>query len=244
MVNLPCTLKMNKKRYIILTIIITISRISFSQKLDTSLWNSGINYDRYANANAELLQKEFEPTAVLMGDSITDVWINNHPEFFEENHLVDRGIGGETTGQMLLRFREDVINLNPKVVAILAGINDIAENTGPIAIEKVFRNIISMAELAITNDIKVVLCKLVPSNRFPWRERIIPTEKVRVLNQMIEDYANNNQIVLVDYFTPMKDENSGLRSDLGNDGVHPNTKGYQIMEPLLLEGIHKALNEN
>lgn len=222
---------------------LAVSSAALSQKLDQSLWNSGINFGRYSEANTELLQKGMEPTAVLMGDSITDGWINNNPEFFEENHLVDRGISGETTGQMLMRFREDVINLSPRVVAILAGINDIAENTGPIEIEKVFGNIASMAELALANNIKVVLCKLVPANRFPWREQIVPTEKVRVLNQMIEDYANDNHLVLVDYFTPMKDDNRGLRSDLGSDGVHPNTKGYQIMEPLLLEGIHKALNE-
>jgi lysophospholipase L1-like esterase len=244
MANLHYTPNMTKKRLFSFLALVVISTSVFGQKLDMSLWNSGINYNRYSDHNSELIQEGIEPTAVLMGDSITDVWINNHPEFFEENNLVDRGIGGETTGQMLLRFREDVINLNPKVVAILAGINDIAENTGPIEIEKVFGNITCMAELALANDIKVVLCKLVPSNRFPWRERIVPTEKVLVLNQMIEDYANDNRIVLVDYFTPMKDDNRGLRSDLGSDGVHPNTKGYQIMEPLLLEGIHKALNEN
>lgn len=234
---------MTKIKLFSLALLLAVSGTAFSQKLDQSLWNSGINFERYAKANTELLQKEIEPTAVLMGDSITDGWINNHPEFFEENNLVDRGIGGETTGQMLMRFREDVINLNPKVVAILAGINDIAENTGPIEIEKVFGTIISMVELAQMNGIKVVMCKLVPANRFPWRERIVPTEKVRVLNQMIEDYAMDHQIVLVDYFTPMSDKDRGLRSDLGSDGVHPNTKGYRIMEPLLLEGIHKALNE-
>lgn len=235
---------MNKIKFISLGFLLAVSTAALSQKLDQSLWNSGINLGRYSKANTELLQKGMEPTAVLMGDSITDGWINNHPEFFEENHLVDRGISGETTGQMLMRFREDVINLNPRAVAILAGINDIAENTGPIEIEKVFGNIASMAELALANNIKVVLCKLVPANRFPWREQIVPTEKVNILNQMIEDYANDNHLVLVDYFTPMKDDNRGLRSDLGSDGVHPNTKGYQIMEPLLLEGIHKALNEN
>ena len=179
-----------------------------------------------------------------MGDSITDGWINQHPEFFENNSIIDRGISGETTSQMLMRFREDVINLHPQVVAILAGINDVAENTGQIAIEKVFENIISMADLARANNIKVVLCKLVPANRFPWRERIVPTDKVKILNNLIESYAADNGIVLVDYYSSMADDNRGLRADLGSDGIHPNSKGYRIMEPLLLEGIHKALKEN
>jgi lysophospholipase L1-like esterase len=231
------------KRYS-LGLLLIVSSTVLSQKLDESLWNSGIHYSRYSEANNLLLQGDVEPTAVLMGDSITDVWINYHPEYFEENNLVDRGIGGETTGQMLMRFREDVINLKPRAVAILAGINDIAENTGPIELKKVFGNIINMVELAQANHIKVVMCKLVPANRFPWRERINPTEKVKMLNQMIEEYAHKNHIVLVDYFSPMSDNDRGLRADLGNDGVHPNSKGYRIMEPLLIEGIQKALKEN
>ncbi len=234
---------MNSIKLFSLGLLLIVSSSALSQKLDQSLWNSGINYSRYSEANTELLKKGIKPTAVLMGDSITDGWINNHPEFFEENNLVDRGISGETTGQMLLRFREDVINLRPKVVVILAGINDIAENSGPIGIEKVYGNIISMVQLAQLNKIKAVICKLVPANRFPWRERINPTEKVKALNKMLEDYALVNHVDLVDYFEPMADENRGLRSDLGSDGVHPNSKGYRIMEPLLLIGIHDAINE-
>lgn len=220
------------------------STTAIAQELDISLWNSGINYSRYSDANKELIKEKVTPITVLMGDSITDGWINQHPEFFENNSIIDRGISGETTSQMLMRFREDVINLHPQVVAILAGINDVAENTGQIAIEKVFENIISMADLARANNIKVVLCKLVPANRFPWRERIVPTDKVKILNNLIESYAADNGIVLVDYYSSMADDNRGLRADLGSDGIHPNSKGYRIMEPLLLEGIHKALKEN
>lgn len=246
MENLQCIDKMIKKssNLIVITALMLISTSVLAQKFDQSLWNQGINYHRYSQANKQLLELEIFPTAILMGDSITDMWIDKSPNFFESNNLIDRGIGGETTGQMLMRFREDVINLNPKVVAILAGINDIAENTGPISLEKVFGNIISMAELARANDIKVILCKLVPANRFPWRERIVPTEKVRILNQMIEDYAQDQQLILVDYFSPMSDAQKGLKADLGSDGVHPNSKGYAIMEPLLLKAIEQALNEN
>lgn len=244
MANLHYTIKMTRVSILSLLSLFVYSTTAIAQELDISLWNSGINYSRYSDANKELIKEKVTPITVLMGDSITDGWINQHPEFFENNSIIDRGISGETTSQMLMRFREDVINLHPQVVAILAGINDVAENTGQIAIEKVFENIISMADLARANNIKVVLCKLVPANRFPWRERIVPTDKVKILNNLIESYAADNGIVLVDYYSSMADDNRGLRADLGSDGIHPNSKGYRIMEPLLLEGIHKALKEN
>jgi len=230
---------------IIVTLFMNASTIAIAQKLNETLWNSGINYQRYHQANQALTPLETSPiTTVLMGDSITDGWIDQRPEFFSENNIIDRGIGGETTGQMLLRFREDVIKLRPKVVAILAGINDIAENNGPIELERVFGNIVSMVDLAKANNIQVILCKLVPANRFPWRPQIIPTQKVKQLNEMIASYAKSHHLVLVDYFSPMADSNSGLKAELGSDGVHPNKKGYALMEPLLLEGIEAALQIN
>lgn len=146
---------------------------------------------------------------------------------------VNRGISGQTTPQMLVRFRQDVINLKPSVVVILAGINDIAGNTGPSTIEGIADNIMSMAELAKANNIKVVLCSVLPAFDFPWRQGLEPAEKVVKLNALLKSYAEKHNFVYVDYFTAMANESNGLKNELGNDGVHPNATGYSIMEPLI-----------
>jgi acetyl esterase/lipase/lysophospholipase L1-like esterase len=178
---------------------------------------------------------------VFMGNSITDGWINADSSFFSGKQYFDRGIGGQTTGQMLVRFREDVINLKPEVVVILAGINDIAENNGPSRLEDVFGNIVSMAELARVNHIKVVLSSVLPAYDFPWRPGMNPVPKVARLNGMIKDYADKNNIVYLDYFTAMADERKGLPANLSKDGVHPNLDGYKIMEPLAEKAIDEAM---
>jgi acetyl esterase/lipase/lysophospholipase L1-like esterase len=180
---------------------------------------------------------------VYMGDSITDFWINNDSTFFKSNSYIDRGISGQTTGQMLVRFREDVISLKPKVVVILAGINDIAENNGPSKPEDTFGNIVSMAELAKANHIKVVISSILPANRFPWRPTITPTEKVISLNQMLKAYAVKNNIVYLDYYLAMVDNEKGLPANLAKDGVHPTLEGYKMMEPLAQKAIAEALRK-
>ena len=175
---------------------------------------------------------------VLMGDSITEFWKANNESFFSSNNFINKGISGQTTPQMLLRFRQDVINLTPSKVVILAGINDIAENTGPITLEAIFENIVSMAELAKTNKIKVVLCAVIPSNAFYWNAKIQPADKVIALNKMINAYATINKIPYVDYYTAMVDTNKGLEKKYGDDGVHPNRNGYKLMESLLLKVLN------
>jgi lysophospholipase L1-like esterase len=127
---------------------------------------------------------------------------------------------------------------------ILAGINDIAGNTGPSTIEMIKDNLVSMAELAMTNNIKVVLCSVLPAKDFPWRPGLEPAEKVIKLNTLLQSYAEEHHLVYVDYFSAMVDGSNGLREDLGSDGVHPNALGYSIMEPLVEEGIAKALKQN
>jgi lysophospholipase L1-like esterase len=176
-----------------------------------------------------------------MGNSITEGWLNIRPEFFANKPYVNRGIGGQTTPQMLLRFRQDVINLMPSAVVILAGINDIAGNTGPSTIEMIVDNIVSMAELAKANNIKVILCSVLPASDFPWRPGLEPVEKVVKLNVLLKTYANKHNLVYVDYFTAMADKSNGLKNELGSDGVHPNIAGYLIMEPLIEKAIAKAL---
>ncbi len=175
---------------------------------------------------------------VLMGDSITEFWKANNESFFSSNNLINKGISGQTTSQMLVRFCQDVIGLMPFKVVILAGINDIAENTGPITLEAIFENIVSMVELAKTNKIKVVLCAVILSNAFYWNPKLQPADKVIALNKMINAYATINKIPYVDYYTAMVDNNKGLNKKYGDDGVHPNRNGYKLMESLLLKVLN------
>ncbi len=203
------------------------------------------NLKRYQEENAALeISSSDQHRIVFMGNSITEGWLRERPEFFENKPYVNRGIDGQTTPQMLLRFRQDVINLKPSVVVILAGINDIAENTGPSTIQMIVDNIVSMAELAKTNNIKVILCSVLPAYDFYWKKGLEPAKKVTQLNAQLKAYATQNNIVYVDYFTPMANESNGLKEELGSDGIHPNVTGYLVMEPLVEEAIAKALNQD
>jgi len=201
------------------------------------------NLQRFQKENTELQSpKPNEHRIVFMGNSITEGWKTIRPDFFANKLYVNRGIGGQTTPQMLLRFRQDVINLSPSVVAILAGINDIAGNTGPSSIEMISNNIISMAEIAKANNIKVVLCSVLPANNFPWRPGLKPAKKVIKLNSILKSYAEKHNLVYVDYFSAMVNKSYGLKEDLGSDGVHPNAAGYAIMEPIIEKGIADVFN--
>ncbi|MDB4923410.1 SGNH/GDSL hydrolase family protein [Mucilaginibacter sp.] len=209
---------------------------------DDQLYKDWANIKRYEDANSKLTAPAAgEKRVVYMGDSITDFWIKSDSLFFASHPYIDRGISGQTTGQMLVRFREDVINLKPKVVVILAGINDIAENNGPSKLEDVFGNIVSMAELAKANHIKVVISSVLPANAFPWRPSINPVAGVKALNDMLKAYADKNGVVYLDYFTAMADDKKGLPTNLAKDGVHPTLEGYKMMEPLVEKAIDKAM---
>jgi lysophospholipase L1-like esterase len=199
---------------------------------------------RYHDANAALLSTEPAPgRVVFMGDSITDGW--HLAEYFPDKPYVNRGISGQTTAQMLIRFRPDVVNLKPKVVVILAGTNDIAGNTGPMTVEQIEDNYASMAEIAKANNIRVVFASIVPINNYT--ERAVPfflnrsPEKILALNKWVKAYCEANGHVYLDYFTPMKDEKGLLRKDLAEDGLHPNKAGYKIMAPLAEAAIQKAM---
>jgi lysophospholipase L1-like esterase len=182
-----------------------------------------------------------EKRVVFMGNSITIGWSMADSAFFAGKPYYNRGISGQTTPQMLVRFREDVINLKPSVVVILAGINDIAENTGPEKLEDVFGNIVSMVQLAQVAHIRAVISSVLPANRISWRPAIIPTEKVIQLNQMLKDYAAKNGVVYLDYYSAMVDSEKGLPKNLSGDGVHPTLEGYKVMEPLVEKAIAEAL---
>ena len=192
----------------------------------------------YQEANKALETSGNTVEAVFFGDSITEGWPQFNPSFFDSNNFVGRGIGGQTTPQLLLRFRQDVLDLRPKKVILLAGINDIAENTGPISLEAIMENIKGMTEMALANEVEMVLCAVLPANSFPWRPSIIPTNKVIALNQMIMTYALEKNLIYVDYYTPMVNEELGLKSTLGYDTVHPNKTGYSLMEEVLFKSIY------
>jgi len=195
---------------------------------------------RYKEADVALAPPAAgEDRVVFMGDSITEGW--HFDAAFKGKPYINRGISGQTTPQMLVRFRQDVIGLKPKVVVILAGINDIAANTGPMTLEQTEDNLASMAELAAANHIRVVMCSVLPAFDFPWHPGMTPAPKVVALNAWIKAYAAERGHAYVDYYTPMKDERGGLPLSLSNDGVHPLPAGYAIMAPLAEEGIGKAL---
>lgn len=222
---------MNFKNIIIATASILIAASAAGQTKDWA------NFGRYRQQNEEVAGQKIN--AVFMGNSITDNWARMHPDFFSDHGFVGRGISGQTTSEMLVRFRRDVLDLKPEAVAILAGINDIAQNNGEISLENTFGNIVSMCELAKAHKIKVILCSVLPCDRLSWRPSIQPAEKVRRLNAMLKEYAEENRILFVDYWTAMANGNGGLDKDISKDGCHPTIEGYRIMEDIFLETAKK-----
>ena len=219
----------------------TIDGKTTEQIIQEYEWWSGImndwpNLARYREANTKLQPPAHgENRVVFMGNSITEGWIYTCPEFFEGKPYINRGISGQTTPQMLIRFRPDVIDLKPKAVVLLCGVNDIAENTGPATLEMIEDNIASMAELAKANGIKVVLCSVLPAYDFPWRPGLEPAEKVVALNKWIKVFAAEKGFIYLDFFSSMADNKNAMKAEYSEDGVHPNKTGYKVMEGLLDE---------
>lgn len=182
-----------------------------------------------------------EKRVVFMGNSITESWSNLMPSFFAGKPYINRGISGQTTPQMLVRFRQDVINLQPSVVVILAGTNDIAGNTGPSTLEMIENNIASMAEIALAHKIQVVLSSVLPVFDYPWKPGLQPAEKIITLNKWIKLFAEKNNCIYIDYHTAMADERNGLKAAYGSDGVHPNEAGFKVMAILAEKAINLAL---
>lgn len=191
-------------------------------------------FGRYESANADVNAK---PVAVFMGDSITDGWASADPGFFTDNNFVGRGISGQTTSHMLVRFRRDVVDLAPKYVLILAGTNDIAKNNGEISLENILGNIISMCEIAKANKIKPIICSVLPADRYGWRPGMKPAKDIAKLNEMLKAYADSEKIRYIDYYSVLTDENGGLPEKHASDGVHPNLSCYKIMEQIVLETL-------
>jgi len=214
--------------------------IVMGQKTEAQDW---ANLNKYKKDNTSLLLVNTgQKRIVFMGDSITEFWSVINPGFFIGKPYINRGISGQTTPQMLIRFRADVIALKPAIVVILAGINDIAGNTGPSTAEMISDNIFSMAELAKTSQIKVILCSVLPAFDFPWATGLQPAEKVSNLNKMIEKYANANGHLYLNYYSAVVDERKGLKAVYSEDGVHPNKAGYEVLNLLAEKAIEKVLS--
>lgn len=196
------------------------------------------NTKQFKMENSQLSEvKENEKRVVLMGNSITIGWVQTHPEFFQNKPYVNRGISGQTTPQMLVRFRQDVIDLDPSVVVILAGTNDIAGNTGPVTLDFIMGNIQSMAEIAQANNIKVILCSVLPAFDYPWRPGLNPNIKIPKLNAMIKEYAQANNMHYLNYFDALNDGNNGIVKEYTYDGVHLTLEGYKVLEPMLEKAL-------
>ena len=189
-------------------------------------------------------QEKNNEKIVFMGNSITEMWVQ-YSDFFKTNKsFINKGISGQTTPQMLERFEKDVIKENANTVIILAGINDIAQNTGSISIEEIANNIIKMSELALNNNINVFICSVLPAKKFMWNKSINPTYKVISLNKLLKEYCKKRDINYIDYYSSMVDWGGGLKAPEYTsiwDLVHPNSKGYKIMEEILLKNIKKEL---
>lgn len=213
--------------------------VVFGQAYSDLLYRDWAGLRAYAQVNKTL--GDVRPDVVFMGNSITEGWFNQHPEFFRKNNFAGRGIGGQTSSEMLVRFRQDVINLRPKVVAILSGTNDIAMNNGYIALENTFQNIVSMCELARFNGIKVLLCSVTPAAYFNWRPQVEPAKIIPELNKMLKAYADaTDGVEYVDYFTSMVDKDGAMRGDYSPEGSHPNGEGYKVMEKIIVPAINKV----
>lgn len=216
------------RRFIIsLMTIISVSTLAGAQD-----W---AGFGRYEAQNDTVSVK---PAAVFMGDSITEGWFNTDPDFFRDNNFLGRGISGQTTSQMLVRFRRDVVDLQPKYAVILAGTNDIAMNNGTISLRNVLGNIISMCEIAKANKIRPVICSVLPAAAYPWRPEIKDSaEQIAALNAMLAAYAAEARIIYVDFHSAMKNASGGLPRSIAPDGVHPDISGYRIMEPIILGNL-------
>ena len=203
--------------------------------------NTWANFEQFKNENDKLSRlKNGEERVVFLGNSITIGWQETHPEFFENKTYVNRGISGQTTPQMLVRFYADVIDIQATTVVILAGTNDIAGNTGPMSIDMILNNIKSMTDIALANNVKVILCSVLPAYDYPWSPNKNPNIKIPKLNSKIKKYAIETGVHYLDYFKALDNGNNGIDKEFSYDGVHLTLEGYKVLEPLVENALKKA----
>ena len=224
------------KKTIILITFITMSIFGYSQD-----W---FGFNRYRADNERIIENGNYPEVVFIGNSITDNWAYFHPDFFSNHNYCGRGIGGQTSAQMLVRFTADVINLQPKAVVIMAGTNDVAHNDYWVEPEGVIENIVAMCNLAIANGIVPIISSIPPCSEFPWRMEIKnPGQTIVEINHALKAYAKANDIIYVDYHSALVDENLGFQKTLSDDGCHPDPDTYFTMENIVMEAIGKAMKK-
>lgn len=233
------------KNLFIISLVLLFSNVLNAQKKEYQdlMEQDWANLKKYATQNRKLMKTQSHPKVVFMGNSITEGWVNAQPDFFSENNYLGRGIGGQTTPQMLIRFMPDVVKLKPKAVVILAGTNDIAGNTGFSSVEMITNNIEAMAQLGKANNIKVILTSILPVYDYPWRPGLQPVKKIAEINSWMKKYAAENQHTYLDLFSVLKDEKEGLPKKYSKDGVHPNLAGYKLMAPLTKKAILEAMQQ-
>ena len=203
--------------------------------------NTWANFEQFKNENDKLSRlKNGEERVVFLGNSITIGWQETHPEFFENKTYVNRGISGQTTPQMLVRFYADVIDIQATTVVILAGTNDIAGNTGPMSIDMILNNIKSMTNIALANNVKVILCSVLPAYDYPWSPNKNPNIKIPKLNSKIKKYAIETGVHYLDYFKALDNGNNGINKEFSYDGVHLTLEGYKVLEPLVENALKKV----
>ena len=220
--------------------ILSTSLLQAQSKINDN-WADWANFKKYAEQNKAVPARiKGEKRVVFLGNSIFEGWIRLRPEFFAGKPYYDRGISGQTTPQMLLRFYEDVLALDPDVLVLKAGINDIAQNTGPYNPLQTLNNIKAIAQLARVNNIKVILCSVLPASDFRWRPGLEPGDKVIALNNAIRDFAKTEGFYYLDLYSAVVDDNKGMKAEYANDGVHPTVEGYKVLEPLVEDAIRKV----
>ena len=225
-----------------LSLILVATENASTQPTEQQLRTDWANLARFRDANAQLAAPmKNEKRVVFMGNSITEGWQQYFATMFPGKPYINRGISGQTTPQILVRFRQDVIALKPRVVVILAGTNDIAGNTGPSTLEMIEDNLASMAELAKENGIRAVMSSVLPVYDYPWKPGLEPAPKIIALNKWMKDYADHHHAIYLDYHSAMADARGGMREGLASDGVHPNEAGYRVMAPLAEQAIERAL---
>ena len=206
--------------------------------------NTWANFEKFKSANQKLSElKNGEERVVFLGNSITIGWEETNPKFFENKSYINRGISGQTTPQMLVRFYADVINIGATTVVILAGTNDIAGNTGPMSIDMILNNLKSMTDIALANNLKVILCSVLPAYDYPWSPKKNPNIKIPKLNSKIKKYAKKADVYYLDYFKALDNGNNGIDKEFSYDGVHLTLEGYKVLEPLVENALKKVKNK-
>ena len=222
------------KKTIIVILLLSMSIFAYSQD-----W---FGFNRYKADNARIAESHDYPEVVFMGNSITELWVYYHPDFFTEHHFCGRGISGQTSSQMLVRFKADVVDLHPKAVVIMAGTNDVAHNDYYVTPEQVIDNVIAMCQLAKANGITPIISSIPPCSSFPWRPEVKnPGQTIVDINNSLKGYAKANGIIYVDYHSALANKDLGLPKSLSDDGCHPNLECYLLMENLVLKAIGDAL---